>query len=526
MKKLSIENKKIKVLFIRPPEPLWPLLNESDNFLMPLAYPALAGYLRKHIPELDIRIIDCLPLKIGWKSLAGILEKERPDIFCAGEQALYMNESMKAARLMSEIRKDTVIITGGHFHSFMVDYTFEKFPFVDYLVRFEGEEPLKNLIQALINNTDVSQVKSIAYRDGDQVRETGFGGVIEDMTVLPMPAYDLMPVHKYAPFGALWPRSATIEGSRGCVYDCDFCAWAAMGNVHTVKDGNHIRVPRYRKKAPLQSIAEIDYLYNEHDIRYLFWVEGTWNADNKWLEEVCTEIVRRKYKIGWWAFVKPDLLLEQEKNGLLPLMVQAGLSHVLLGGERAETQHLAEIGKHGEFTPDTLKEVLSILKNKYPSVFRQVTFITGIPSETKKSFERVGEYAREADIEFVAFHVYNPYPGTRAWDRYKDSELLEERDFSKWDMMGPVMRGEYLSREEISQLNQKIHVDFIMKQPFKYLKGLVSPYGLRFRIHWWILFSTLRVFAKDVLYGLILRKRKFYGFGNVSVFWKPAWYDK
>jgi anaerobic magnesium-protoporphyrin IX monomethyl ester cyclase len=323
----------------------------------------------------------------------------------------------------------------------------------------------------------------------------------------------------------MWPKSATIEGSRGCKFDCDFCSWAAMGNVHTIRNGKHVRLPRYRKKAPAQSVQEIDYLYREHGIRYLFWVEGTWNADNEWLDQTCSELIRRNYNIGWWAFCRPDLMLEQEKLGITEKMVRAGLRHVFFGGERTNTEQLREIGKGGDTTPDKVKQALRLFKEKYPVVFRQVTFITGIPSETTESMEEVGRYARECDIEFVAFHVYNPYPGTRAWEKYKDSPLLEERDFSKWDMMGPVMRSEHMSREEISRLNQRMHVEFITKQPLKYMRGMFSRHSLRRRIHWWFFYSNVRVFVKDFIWGFVLRRRKYYGFGNVSVFWKPKWYN-
>ena len=56
-----------KILFIRPPNLLWPIINESDNFLLPLGFPCLAAYLQERIPELDIQIQDCLPDGQGIK---------------------------------------------------------------------------------------------------------------------------------------------------------------------------------------------------------------------------------------------------------------------------------------------------------------------------------------------------------------------------------------------------------------------------------------------------------------------------
>ena len=48
----------LKLLLVRPPGHLWPLINESDNFLLPLGLPALAAYLRREIPGIEIRIVD------------------------------------------------------------------------------------------------------------------------------------------------------------------------------------------------------------------------------------------------------------------------------------------------------------------------------------------------------------------------------------------------------------------------------------------------------------------------------------
>lgn len=49
----SIKGKEnIKILYVRPPYHLWPLLNKSDNVLAPLNLATLAGYIRSKVPML------------------------------------------------------------------------------------------------------------------------------------------------------------------------------------------------------------------------------------------------------------------------------------------------------------------------------------------------------------------------------------------------------------------------------------------------------------------------------------------
>lgn len=68
-----------KMLLVRPPRCLWPFVNESDNFLLPLGLPCIAAAIRKKFPHIEIKIVDCPSLKIGGNSLKNILKEERLD---------------------------------------------------------------------------------------------------------------------------------------------------------------------------------------------------------------------------------------------------------------------------------------------------------------------------------------------------------------------------------------------------------------------------------------------------------------
>ena len=523
MKTAVADRERIKILFIRPPYHLWPIINESDNFLLPLAFPCLAAHLREHIPGVEIIICDCLPLKIGWKSLAGIIRRERPDVVGVGDMTVYMHEGVKALAMAKEILPEVVTIAGGHFHSAMPRYSLEHYPQIDFVVRFEGEETLVELIRTLSTAGDPSGVKSIAYREDGRIVETEPRPLIDDLDKLPMPAYDLMRIDKYSPFGMLWPKAITVQAGRGCPYSCEFCSWSALEGEHFLEDGRIKTVPRFRIKSADKVIDEIDYLYREHNIRYLFWVDGTWNMDNEWLDDFCSKVIRRGYRLGWWAFVRADLMIEQDRLGILDKMVRAGLRHTLIGGERPLDEELISLGKT-DTRASALVEACHMLDRKYPQVFRQSTFLTGIRNENPESMERLGRFARDAHLDFAAFHPLMPYPGTLLWEKANEEGWIEVRDFRKYDMFFPIMPSEHLTREEISRLTQKLYLDFVRKQPLSYLKGMFSPYSIRRRLHWWFLFAINRVLIRDMLLALLGRKR-FEGFAAVNKLWKPRWYD-
>ncbi len=516
---------RIKMMLVRPPGHLWPLINESDNWLLPLGLPALAAYLRREMQGIDLYILDCLPEKVGWKSLRRKIAEYQPDVFGVGDLLIYMHEGMRALQVAKEENPDCVTIAGGHSHSHMPEYSLKTFPQLDFIVQYEGEETTRELLETLRAGGDLSKVRSIAYRDGDTVMITPPRPLIEDINTLPMPAYDLVPVNKYSPGGVMYPRAVTIQGARGCPYNCNFCAWSALEGHHELdKDGKVVLVPTLRQRKVDNVIGDIDFLYKEHGIRYLFWVEGTWNYDNDWLNEFCDQMLKRKYKgLNWWAFVRADKLLEQEKLGILEKMVKVGFLHALIGGERPVDEELLHIGKN-KLSADALVQASNMMAKKYPKVVRYSTFITGIRSETPESMLRLSDYSIKANLDFAPYHPVTPFPGTPLFEEAKSKGWLEEFDYSKYDMFRPVMPSEAMTREEISAMTLKIQTRFIMKQPFRYIAGMFSPHWLRRHLRWYLTFSVLRVVMRD-LWAAIRGKKQFEGFGAVEKLWKPKWYN-
>ena len=514
---------RIRILFVRPPCHLWPIINESDNFLMPLSFPSLAAYIKRKTINVDVRIIDCLPLKIGFNKLSKMMADIRPDIVGVGDSLPYVHEGIKVLEMAKAMDPRVVTVAGGHFHSHMPVYSLTRYSQIDVIVRYEGETAFVDLINAFRSGADLSRVPSLAFRDNGEIVETPPAPLIEDLDTLPIPDYEAMPVSRYAPFGKLWPRAATIQSSRGCPMDCEYCSWSALEGEHRWVDGRIGFRPKRRSKSVERTLEEIDFLYRRFGARYLFWVDGTWNFDTAWLDRLCDGIQKRGYKLGWWAFVRADLLLEQERSGVLEKMVRAGFSHTLFGGERFVPSEMTAIGKLGMDGSEVTK-ASQLLKQKYPSVFRQATFVTGIRSETRESMADLGRQSRQTGLDFAAFHPLMPYPGTPLWEKALREEWIEEFDFSKYDMFHPVMPSETLSREEIARLTKTLYLDFVGKQPLAYLRGLFSSVPIRRKLHRWFLFSIGRVVLIDLIRA-IKGEKKFEGFAAMNQLQKPIWYD-
>ncbi len=516
-----------KILLVRPPRFLWPFINESDNFLLPLGLPCLAAAIRSKFPDLEIKIIDCPPLKIGWESLSKVIREEKPDMVGAGEEALYYHEAVRLFKLVKEINPAIITIAGGHFFSWMVDYSLDNFP-IDFIVRFEGEETIVELIRALKEKKDLSQIKGIAYKNNGQIIKTSLRPLIRDLDTLVLPAYDLMPMGKYSPFGYLWPQSATLEHSRGCVDRCNFCSLWTFWGQHLKTDiekGELEVMPKYRSKSVERTLEEVDIVYKKYNRKYIIWADPTFNVDSRWTNDFCEGLLKRNYKdLYWWAFLRADYLLRDESAGILDKMVRAGLIHPLIGVERGCTEDLRKIQK-SVYTRDLVKEVFLIFKKKYPQVFRQGTFITCLPFDTRESMLDLVKYAVEIDIDYPAFHPVAPVPGTFLYQEALKNDILAEKDFKKYDWATPIMRSDHgLSMEEFAKLNMELNKRYILYRPHWLIRGLFSPYKHKRGLYWWFFRNTMKMLFLGVM-DTILRRKKFEGITGFMRLRKPEWYD-
>jgi anaerobic magnesium-protoporphyrin IX monomethyl ester cyclase len=518
----------MKVLLVRPPRYYWPFLSEWDLWQMPLAYPCLAGVLREH--DVDVNIIDCCPERIGWKSLRDVLKREKPDIVACGDEIMFVHEGGKLFQMAKELDPETITIAGGHFHSFMSEYSLNKWP-IDYIVRFEGEYTMLELVQALESGAkNLREVKGIAFKENGKVIETPPRPLIENLDELPMPAYDLLPIRKYGLFAKLWFHPCvTIEHSRGCVGQCHFCMlWVIMGE-HTCENGKWVAKPRWRTKSVERTIQEMEFLYNKYKVRTFFFIDPTFDVDPKWSERFADAVLERDMDINFFAFSRADFVIRDHKNGVLKKMVDAGLIWTVIGVERALDHQLKEMRKGGYAHERTL-EAFRILKKYYPQVWRQGTFINGVRSETRESMFEQLKFARKCDLDYPTFHSVTPMPGTTLWEEAKKEGWLEEEDFSKYDWYRPVMASEHLSREEIGKLNMELSARYAVPRIPKL--WLISKFGRnRFRrssADWFIKvgFNMWKDYRRKMKSLPKEERKKLGGFlEGMERNKKPDWYD-
>jgi len=493
----------MKVLLVSPPRRLWPFMNEQDNYLMPLGLACIAAVLRED--GVDVEVIDCMAEKVGWRALEQRIRDARPQVVAAGENhATYASEVIRLVEMVKSVDPGIVtVLGGGHFTNVGHMYL-GKHP-IDFIVRAEGEITMRELVRALDGgNRDAPYGEDgLSYfRDG-KVEYTTPRALVENLDDLPLPAYDLMPMHEYGKAKYLFSSGGTtIHHSRGCPASCSFCVWWTQDATRKVQIDSEsgcrqeILSPKWRTKSPERTLEEIDILHRDYDKKCLIWTDPTFNVDPNWSDQFADGMISRDYTMDWFAFMRADFILRDHKNGVMEKLVKSGLAHLCIGVERVEDEQLGDWRKKFYSSSRTV-ETFDILKKHYPQVFRQATFIVGERDETRESMQRQLEFAKALDPDYPAFHPLTPFPGTSVYDEAVENGWLEIDDFDYFDLNTPVMRSEAMSRDEIEQEIVALNKSYVGLRWFT--RGILSRSKYRRNMYKWWLLVMLRITAASMV---------------------------
>jgi radical SAM superfamily enzyme YgiQ (UPF0313 family) len=429
-------------------------VDEDSNNILPLAYPCLAAQVRATMPEVEIQILDCNVEQMGWRSLERFIANARFDVFGLGSETVYVDADRRVLRWVRKYHPAAKVVVGGRHYPFNADDVFRE-SLADVIVRGEGEITFTEWLRELANPApDFAAVKGLMWKRADgTIGDTGYRDLAPNLDDLPMPAYDLVPVEKYTRHSAFWTNGITIFHGRGCDMGCKFCTFwpqEAKWQPDPANPGDWLAVPHYRTKSVERTLAETELLVNRHKKTLLFFIDSTFELDVDWTEAYFDALLRRGPKFTFWTFSRADTLLRCEKAGTLAKGVRAGWRHLLVGAEHHEGDALDFLHKQRE-NANLTREVVTLIRKKYPEVITHVTFMGGVPDDDRQSLRNLHRYAVSLKCDIASFHFLTPMPGTQLYRDMDRAGLLEVRDFSQYNWFTPVMRTRHLSIADLDR---------------------------------------------------------------------------
>ena len=275
------------------------------------------------------------------------------------------------------------IVAGGPL--FTTEY--EQFEQVDHFVLNEAEVTLPPF---LLDLEQESAKRVYSSNEFPSIRQT------------PAPLWELVNFKRYA--------TMSIQYSRGCPFDCEFCnITALLGHLPRVKTA-------------VQIIHELDGLYKLGWRGNVFFVDDNLIGNKKHLKsELLPAIIewrKGKWGLGFSTEVSINLADDDE---LMGLMSQAGFDTVFIGVETPEEESLIECNKKQNRNRDLIADIKRIQRS---GMQVQGGFIIGFDSDTPSIFQRQIDFIQKSGIVTAMVGLLQAPIGTRLYERLKQEGRL------------------------------------------------------------------------------------------------------
>lgn len=265
-------------------------------------------------------------------------------------------------------------------------------------------DSFKDVDHFVLNEAELTLPPFLADLERGKARHIYETPAFCDIRRTPAPLWELMAFKHYA--------SMSIQFSRGCPFNCDFCNVTALfGHVPRIKTAEQI-------------IAELDGLHDQGWRGQVFFVDDNFIGNKGYLKNhlLPALIQWQKGRKGVPFNTEASINLADDEP-LMEMMVQAGFDAVFIGIETPNEESLAECNKKQNKNRDLLESVKRIQRAGL-----QVTggFIVGFDSDTPSIFQRQIDFIQKSGIVTAMVGLLNAPPGTKLYERMrKEGRLMD-----------------------------------------------------------------------------------------------------
>ena len=372
-------------------------------------------YLKKYVEKNSDIKLDIYETNIN-NQLMNIIKdlfEKQPDMIIFSTYIWNKEYVFSITKELKKILPDVKIALGGPEVSYEWDKIMAENQEIDYIFTGEGEKVLLNFF-----TKDISEVKGVVYREGDNLKYNGIEPLIENLDIIPFPYDD----------EELQDRTKIFyyESSRGCPFNCSYC----MSSID--KSVRYYSVDRTKEDlkrfidSPIKLLKFVDRTFNLSKEKYM----AIW----RFLLENYREGITFHFEIN--ANIFDDETLDFLET------VPKGYFQFEIGIQTIDAQAMKSIGRINK-----LEKLEHNIRRISRNIHLHLDLIAGLPYETYDKFRESFDYVHRLKPEMIQLGFLKLLKGTKMYD---EREKYRYKYFSKPPY--EVFSNEFISFAEMVKL--------------------------------------------------------------------------
>lgn len=265
--------------------------------------------------------------------------------------------AVETTRLLRERRPERRVVLGGPGPTTVARALVADFPWIDLIVRGEGEHTIVELMQALAARASLRELPGLSGRDEQGPFHAPDRALVIDQDTLPSPRWDDIELSRYALY--------TTVTARGCPYTCRFCEIPSYESR------------RVRKRSVESVVAELSHAWHQRGVREVGFQDDIFLLSRPRVEAILDGLERQGVRLRWGGFaragrVDPDWIAR---------LSERGMSSVAFGIESGSDPLLERISKGL-----SLRKAFTGIDRAVPHMHTRCFFLWGFAEESLADF--------------------------------------------------------------------------------------------------------------------------------------------
>ncbi|AVX31281.1 anaerobic magnesium-protoporphyrin IX monomethyl ester cyclase [Carboxydocella thermautotrophica] len=402
----------------------------------------LAGHLRAAGHE--VVIYDAMTKGHDLAQIKARIEQERPRVVGTTSYTASAPAASQVLQVAKAVDPSILTVFGGIHANFMYEEMLKDWPWVDVVVRGEGEETLPELLDSWPDEKKLAQVKGIAWRNQrGEIIVNPARPFLPDLDRL-IPAWDLVEWEDYTFYVLPGSRLGLVNSSRGCPHQCAFCSQQKFWQQS------------YRERSAESFVSELEHLKQTYGVNVVMLSDEYPTRNRERWEKILDLLLERQ--VGMYLLLETCVSDVLRDRDILDKYRAAGVIHVYVGVEATDQASLDQFKK--SITCEQGREALALLNEA--NIISECSFVLGTPEETPEHIDQTLELAKHYNPDFAHFLLLAPWPYADLYPELKP--FIIEQDYSKYNFVEPVIKPRQMEVEELAQAVLKCYKEYYLER--------------------------------------------------------------